>query len=203
MAFQLSHPQGKMYKAARRRYLFLFLETANPLKGCWCLERECLWAEMGKKEGGLGWGGGKMELGGGALNRRKGGGGRECVFDSKKGKKSQFGPPVLCRTFSFDPPLLSLLPPTTTTTTPPNSYTHTHRHTGSSRSAGYHTSEPFLSSAQRCTLLNIYLHCIVCVHVHTVATGRHWGRREGNGEREWQEGREGGIERGRVRVRLK
>ncbi|TNN87540.1 hypothetical protein EYF80_002257 [Liparis tanakae] len=30
---QLSHPQGKMYKAARRRYLFLFLETANPLKG--------------------------------------------------------------------------------------------------------------------------------------------------------------------------
>lgn len=161
MAFQLSHPQGKMYKAARRRYLFLFLETANPLKGCWCLERECLWAEMGKEEGGLGWGGGTMELGG-ALNRKEGGG-REYVFDSKKKKKSQFGPPVLCRTFSFDPPLLSLLPPTTTT--PP---THTHRHAGSSRSAGYHTSEPFLSSAQRCMLLNIYLHCIACVYMSTL-----------------------------------
>lgn len=73
---------------------------------------------MGKKEGGLGWGGGKMELG--ALNRKREGGGREYVFDSKK-KKSQFGPPVLCRTFSSDPPLLSLLPPTTT---PP-----THAHT--------------------------------------------------------------------------
>lgn len=48
---------------------------------------------MGKKEGGLGWGGGKMELGGGALNRRKGGGGRECVFDSKKGKKKSIRSP--------------------------------------------------------------------------------------------------------------
>lgn len=44
-----------------------------------------------------------------------------CLIHSKK-KKSKFGPPVLCRTFSFDPPLLSLLPPTTTT--PP-----THAHT--------------------------------------------------------------------------
>lgn len=82
---------------------------------------------MGKKEGGLGWGGGKMEFG--ALNRREGGG-REYVFDSKK-KKSQFGPPVLCRTFSFDPPLLSLLPPTTTTTTthtPPPQLIHTQTH---------------------------------------------------------------------------
>lgn len=46
-----------------------------------------------------------------------------CLIQRKK--KSQFGPPVLCRTFSFDPPLLSLLPPTTTTTPP----THTHTDT--------------------------------------------------------------------------
>lgn len=157
MAFQLSHPQGTMYKAARRRYLFLFLETANPLKGCWCLERECLWAKIGKKEGGLGWGGGKMELGGHWIEGKEEGG-KMCLIQRKKEKKkSQFGPPVLCRTFSFDPPLLSLLPPTN----PPNSYTH--RHTGSSRSAGSHTSEPFLSPAQRWMLLNIYLQCIVCV----------------------------------------
>jgi len=125
MAFQLSHPQGKMYKAARRRFLFLFLETANPLKGSWCLERECLWAE--KKAGrrrevwdgvGVTWSLGCGERG--TLNRRERGG-REYVFDSKKKRKSQSGPPVLCRTFSFDPPLLSTPP------LPPHTHTQPHR----------------------------------------------------------------------------
>ncbi len=108
------------------------------------------------------------------------------MFDSKK-KKSQFGPPVLCRTFSFDPPLLSLLPPTT----PP---TQTHRHTGSSRSAGYHTSEPFLSSAQRCLLLNIYPHCIVYMSTLLQQADTEGGERE-IGEREKVTGRERERER--------
>lgn len=121
MAFQLSHPQGKMYKAARRRYLFLFPETANPLKGCWCLERECLWAEMGKKEGGLGWGGDKMELG--ALNRREGGG-REYVFDSKRKKKVNSVPLFFVEHLALTLPcfLYSLPPP------PPPQLIHTQPH---------------------------------------------------------------------------
>lgn len=120
---------------------------------------------MGKKEGGLGWGGGKMELG--ALNRREGGG-REYVFDSKKKKKSQFGPPVLCRTFSFDPPLLSLLPPTTTTTPP------THTHTDTQGPADLQDITPaslfYLLHRDACFL--IYIFTVWCVYVHTVATGR-------------------------------
>lgn len=46
------------------------------------------------------------------------------MFDSKRRKKkSPFGPPVLCRTFSFDPPFTFCysLPPTS-----PNTYTDRH-----------------------------------------------------------------------------
>lgn len=196
MAFQLSHPQGKMYKAARRRYLFLFLETANPLKGCWCLERECLWAEMEKKEGGLGWGRGKMgEMvgGGGHWVEGREEEGNVCLIQRKK---RQFSPPVLCRTFSFDPPLLFLLPPTT----PP---THTHRDTQGPADLQDITPASHFYLLHRDTCFLIYIFTLPCVYVHVVATGRHWGRREGNKEREWQKGSEGGREKGRVRIRLK
>lgn len=76
----------------------------------------------------------------------------EYVFDSKKKKKVNSVPLFFVEHLALTLPcfLYSLPPPP-----PPNSYTH--RHTGSSRSAGYHTSEPFLSSAQRCMLLDIYL----------------------------------------------
>lgn len=75
----------------------------------------------------------------------------------KEGEKSPFGPPVLCRTFSFDPPLLSATP------SHPPFPKLIHRQTqGSSRPAGSHTSEPFLPSPQSRRLANIHLPCVAC-----------------------------------------
>lgn len=102
--------------------------------------------------------------------------GREYLFDSKK-KKSQFGPPVLCRTFSYDPPLLSLLPPPTTpTATPPP----THTHTGTQGPADLQdiTPESFLYLLPRDACFLIHLPCMVCVYVHAVATGTEGGEKE-------------------------
>lgn len=61
------------------------------------------------------------------------------MFDLRKRKKkakekSQSGPRVLGRTFSSDPPLLSVSPPS-------QQPRHTERLTWSSRSAGSHTSQ--------------------------------------------------------------
>lgn len=118
-----------------------------------------------------------------------------CLIQRKK-KRRQFGPPVLCRTFSFDPPLLFLLPPTT----PP---THTHRDTEGPADLQDITPASLFYLLYRDACFLIYIFTLSCVYVHIVATGRHWGRREGNKEREWQEGSEGGRERGRVRISLK
>lgn len=63
-------------------------------------------------------GGGMMGLG--RVNEREQGG-RVYVFDSKR-KKAEFCPPVLCTTFSFDPP--SLLPPTITPPHPCSTLAH-------------------------------------------------------------------------------
>lgn len=97
------------------------------------------------------------------------------MFDSKRSKKkkkkekSQFGAPVPCRTFSFDPPLLSATPsqpptPPTTHIAPrlPQTLTQTDMR-GFSRPAGSHASEPFLPSPLSQRLANIYLPCMVCI----------------------------------------
>lgn len=47
-------------------------------------------------------------------------GGSARLSEREKEEKSPLSPPVLCRTFSFDPPLLFLLPST--------SHTHIHTH---------------------------------------------------------------------------
>lgn len=63
-----------------------------------------------------------------------------CLREREKEEKSPHSPPVLCRTFSFDPPLLFLLPSTSHT------YTHFHTHTQANRSAGYSSRQPFIST---------------------------------------------------------
>lgn len=50
-----------------------------------------------------------------------------CLREREKEEKSPHSPPVLCRTFSFDPPLLFLLPSTSHTHT--HTSIHTHRPT--------------------------------------------------------------------------
>lgn len=109
---------------------------------------------MGKKEGGLGWGVGG-EGGGGAVNRRERGG-RESAFDSKK-KKVNSVPLFFVEHLALTLPcfLYSLLPP------PQLMHTQTHRVQQICR-----ISHQRAFSAQRCMLLNIYLHCIVCICPH-------------------------------------
>lgn len=88
-----------------------------------------------------------------------------CLIE-KGGRKSPFGPPVLCRTFSFDPPFLSAAPshPPATPTKKKKKTPHTQSDTwGSSRPAESHASEPFLPSPLSRRLADIYLPCMVCV----------------------------------------
>lgn len=89
-----------------------------------------------------------------------------CLIQKEKAKSKRkkgerpFGAPVLCRTFSFDPPLLSATP---SHPSPPPANSHTDRHAGSSRPAGSRASEPFLPSPLSARLANTYLPCMVCI----------------------------------------
>lgn len=99
--------------------------------------------------------GGEIELGGVGWRKE---GGKMCLIQKEGEKMGPFGPPVLCRTFSFDPPLLSATP----SHPPPQTHTQTDTR-GSSRLAGSHASEPFLPSPLSRRLANIYLPCMVCL----------------------------------------
>jgi len=72
---------------------------------------------------------------------REGGSARlsEREREREREEKSPHSPPVLCRAFSFDPPLLFLLPSTSHTHT----HTHTHRPTDL---AGYSSRQHFIST---------------------------------------------------------
>lgn len=87
-----------------------------------------------------------------------------CWIQRKKKKKSQFGPPVLCRTFSFDPPLLFLLPPTDTPPPPTHAHTQTHRVQQICR-----ISHQLLHRDERFFIhIEIYIYILQCVYMSTL-----------------------------------
>lgn len=88
----------------------------------------------------------------------------------KEGEKSPFGPPVLCRTFSFDPPLLSATPSHPCTPPSPNSYTGRRR--GPADLPDPTPASPFCLRHGAEGSLTYTFH-VWRVHVQTVATGRH------------------------------
>lgn len=145
MAFHPAQPQGKMYMAARCRYAFSFWKTSkSPWRmlllrsGEKRLPVSASWKKWkGERFGRQGMNTGKKTTGRGG-SERSAVWGRESERETVE--RSPRSPLVLCRTFSFDPPMLSSSLPSHT---PPSTHkrTHTHIRTHNTHTQYTHTGQ--------------------------------------------------------------